>query len=138
MSAAHINPYLIDGPDVIVTARMQPLAIDLPIVNGSIPADGGNLLLDPNQRTELLATEPAAQKWLRPYLGAQGFLHNELRYCLWLKDASPQELKAMPQVMARLAAVRTMRENSEKEATRRKSATPTLFTEDRQPNTGNY
>lgn len=138
VSATHINPYLIDGPNVIVTARMQPLAIDLPIVNGSIPADGGNLLLDPNQRTELLTAEPAAQKWLRPYLGAQGFLHNELRYCLWLKDASPQELKAMPQVMARLAAVRTMRENSEKEATRRKSATPTLFTEDRQPNTGNY
>lgn len=138
VSTTHINPYLIDGPNVIVTARMQPLAIDLPIVNGSIPADGGNLLLDPNQRTELLTAEPAAQKWLKPYLGAQGFLHNELRYCLWLKDVSPQELKAMPQVMARLAAVRTMRENSEKEATRRKSATPTLFTEDRQPNTGSY
>ncbi|MGB6113573.1 MAG: DNA methyltransferase [Comamonas sp.] len=135
---AHINPYLIDGPDVIVSARMQPLVIDLPIVNGSIPADGGNLILDEAERAELLAKEPGAARWLRPYLGAQGFIRNEVRHCLWLKDATPSELRAMPLVLARVAAVRAMRAQSDKEATRRKSATPTLFTEDRQPDVGSY
>lgn len=136
--AANINPYLVDAPDVLVAARRIPIGSVPAIVNGSIPADGGNLILDPLERDELLKKEPAAEAWLRPYLGAEGFLRNEFRYCLWLKNCPPQTLRSMPQVVARVRAVQAMRERSEKEATRRKAATPTLFTEDRQPESGNY
>ena len=138
VAAANINPYLIDGPDVIAVASMQAIAQVPAIANGSIPADGGNLILLPSERDALVAAEPAAQVWIRPYLGAEGFLHNDLRYCLWLPDCPPQTLRALPLVMRRVQAVQAMREQSAKAATRQKAATPTLFTEDRQPRSGRY
>ena len=137
-AAKNINPYLVDAADVIAQARSVPLA-DVPaIANGSIPADGGHLLFTPVERDAFIALEPAAQQWLRPYLGAEGFLHNEWRYCLWLADCPPQALRSMPHVMARVKAVQLMREKSAKAATRQKAATPTLFTENRQPKDGRY
>jgi hypothetical protein len=136
--AKTINPYLIDGPNVVAAACMRPICAVAEIVNGSIPADGGNLILDTPEMDALIKTEPASEKWLRPYLGGVGFLRNELRYCLWLKACPPAELRAMPQVMSRVRAVQQMREKSDKLATRMKASTPTLFTEDRQPIEGNY
>ncbi|MFW9595642.1 MAG: class I SAM-dependent DNA methyltransferase [Macromonas sp.] len=138
VAVSRINPYLTDGPDVIAVARSKPICPVNEIVNGSIPADGGHLILGENEKTALVASEPTAVDWLRPYLGGVGFLHNEWRYCLWLKDCPPQTLRQMPQIMARVAAVQKMREKSDKLATRQKAATPTLFTENRQPETGNY
>ena len=136
--AVNINPYLIDGPNVIAVARMQPVSRVPGIANGSIPADGGNLILSPVERDELLAAEPAAMTWLRPYLGAEGFIHGDLRYCLWLVDCPPHALRAMPLVLARVKAVQTMREKSTKIATQQKAGTPTLFTEDRQPRSSGF
>jgi len=136
--AANISPYLVDAPNVMAAARMNPVCAVPSMVNGSIPADGGKLILSPDERNELLATEPAAGQWIRPYLGAEGFIHGETRYCLWLADCPPQTLRTMPMVMARVHAVRAMREKSAKTATQQKAATPSLFTEDRQPRSGNY
>ena len=138
VSASNINPYLVDAPDVIALSRMSPLCAAPAIANGSIPADGGNLILEPEERDQLLASEPEAAEWLRPYLGAEGLINGNVRYCLWLKDCSPQELRAMPAVLARVDGVRRMREASAKAATREKSKTPTLFTENRQPEAGRY
>ena len=136
--AANINPYLIDGPDVIAQARMQPICKVSAIANGSIPADGGNLILSAFERRELIAAEPAAEQWIRPYLGSEGFIHGETRYCLWLADCPPQTLRAMPIVLGRVQSVRAMREKSAKVATQQKAASPALFTEDRQPRAGDY
>ncbi|MBI2518564.1 MAG: class I SAM-dependent DNA methyltransferase [Opitutae bacterium] len=135
---ANINPYLIVGGNTLVAARSTPLCTVPASANGSIPADGGNLLLDPESKTALLAAEPAAAKWIRPYLGAESFLHDQPRYCLWLKNCSPHELRSMPSVMERVAAVKAMRLASDKEATRKKADTAALFTEDRQPASGHY
>ena len=134
----NINPYLIDASNVIAVARMQSVSRVPAIANGSIPADGGHLILSPAEKDELLAVEPAAAAWLRPYLGAEGFIHGEPRYCLWLADCPPHALRAMPKVLARVKAVQTMREKSTKIATQQKAGTPTLFTEDRQPRSGDY
>lgn len=138
LQAKNINPYLIDGPDVIADGRMQPICPVPAIVNGSIPADGGNLILSYEERSELITKDPAAEKWLKPYLGAEGFINNDIRYCLWLADCPPNELKQMPQVVNRVQAVRLMRQASTKLATQEKANIPMLFTENRQPKSGNY
>jgi len=138
VKATNINPYLVDAPDVIAQSRMTPLSDAPAIANGSIPADGGNLVLEPEERDQLLAAEPQAAPWIRPYLGAEGFINGNMRYCLWLVDCPPQTLRAMPLVLARVEGVRQMRDASAKAATRAKANTPTLFTENRQPVTGRY
>ncbi|CAK8712099.1 MAG: Type II restriction/modification system, DNA methylase subunit YeeA [Candidatus Electronema aureum] len=137
IQAKNISPYLIDGPDIIVYGRMKPICLVQEIVNGSIPADGGNLIFTPEEKDEFLSAEPLAAKWIRPYLGAEGFIHNDLRYCLWLVDCPPDELQRMPLVLERVKAVRCMRQQSPKEATKEKANIPTLFTENRQPD-GDY
>jgi hypothetical protein len=136
--AANINPYLIDGPDVVATGRMTPICNVPAIVNGSIPADGGHLILETEERDALLAAEPQAAAWIRPYLGADGFINNVMRYCLWLMDCPPQVLRDMPLVRERVSGVQRMREASVKAPTREKAKTPTLFTENRQPLRGFY
>jgi hypothetical protein len=138
LPAANINPYLVDAPDVIAEGRMTALCPSKPIVNGSIPADGGNLILEPADRDELIANEPEAARWIRPYLGAEGFINGTMRYCLWLKNCPPDALRRMPAVMARVKAVQAMRKESSKAATREKAHTATRFTEDRQPESGEY
>ena len=136
--AANINPYLIDGPNVIAAARMTPICNVQLMANGSVPADGGNLILTSDERDDLIAAESRAERWTRPYLGAEGFIRNEYRFCLWLVDCPPSELRLMPRVLERVARVKAMRESSAKAATREKAATPTMFTENRQPTKGRY
>lgn len=135
LTARHINPYLVDAPDVMVTKRRTPLA-DVPeMLYGSKPTDGGNLLLNDVEKQALLQAEPQAKKWIHPFLGAEEFINNITRWCLWLKGISPAELRAMPQVMRRVEAVKAMRLASAKAATIELANTPTLFGEIRQPST---
>ena len=137
-AVARINPYLVDAPDVLAVGRLVPLCPVPPILNGSIPADGGNLLLDTAARDRLLALEPQAADFIRPYVGGEDFIHGLVRYCLWLVGCPPDLLRQMPNVRMRVGFVREMREKSAKAATRAKAATPTLFTENRQPGQGEY
>lgn len=134
--AARINAYLIDGPLICIPPRRKPLCDVPPMINGSVPADGGHLLIE--NINEFLAAEQACTPWVRPYLGAEGLINGSQRHCLWLKNCPPHTLRTMSNVGERLQAVRAFREASSKEATRRKAATPSLFTEDRQPESGRY
>jgi len=133
MKAANINPYLVDGPDVVVAKRSKPLCAVPGIAKGSQPTDGGHLLLSTAEKDELLAMEPAAAVWIRPFLGSEEFINNISRWCLWLTNCPPEELRRMPEVLMRVEAVRTMRLASPKTVTRRDAATPALFQEIRQP-----
>ena len=107
------------------------------MVYGSKPTDNGKLILSPDERDELIAKNPTAAKWIRPYVGSREFIHRLPRYCLWLVDCPPNELRRMPLVYQRVQAVRDFRLASKKAATRRDAATPWLFQERRQPTT-NY
>ena len=104
---------------------------------GNKPTDGGNLIIEAADYDEFIAKEPNAKKWIRRYVGAREFIHNEPRYCLWLVDCPPNELRRMPLVYKRVQAVREFRLSSKKPATRQDAATPWLFQEIRQP-TINY
>lgn len=135
LSAANINAYLVDAPDVTLPNRREPICAVPAIAFGSMPNDGGNLLMSDRERGELLGTEPAAAKWIRRFLGAEEFINGVRRWCLWLKDIRPAELRALPAVAARVAAVRICREASNRATTRELAAYPSLFGEIRQPAT---
>ena len=132
-TVANISPYLIEGGDTVVSSRSEPLCPVPPIAFGSMPNDGGHLLLSPEDKLGLLAREPGAAKFIRPFLGSEEFINKLERWCLWLKGASPAELRALPEVMKRVEAVKTTRAASNREATRKLASAPTLFGEDRQP-----
>ena len=131
--AAQINPYLIDAPFVAIEKRRDPICNVPSMSKGSQPTDSGNLLFTDAEKNALLAVEPAAQPFIRPLLSAHEFLHNEKRWCLWLVGANPTALKACPEVMRRVQAVRDFRLKSTKALTREQATTPTVFSEIRQP-----
>ena len=134
-NAKEINAYLVDGPNVIVERRNKALCDAPPMNWGSKATDGGFLIVKDSEKDEFLRREPAAEKYLRPFIGSEEFINAKKRWCLWLVDCPPDELKKMPAVLARVDEVRKFREKSSKEATRRKSAFPTLFDENHQPET---
>ncbi len=129
----NINPYLVDAPDVILPSRIATPSGLPQLIKGSQPTDGGYLILTEAEKEELLTKEPQAEKWIRQYIGGEELINGTLRYCLWLKDASPDELKAMPHVLQRLKAVAEWRLTSATASVRDYSAMPALFTQDRQP-----
>ncbi|MHB9102370.1 MAG: type IIL restriction-modification enzyme MmeI [Sulfuricella sp.] len=134
--ANNINPYLVDAPDILLESRTRPISAMPEMVYGNKPVDGGYLLLSPEEKAELLDKDPQAEKWIRPLLGAEEFLNGKERWCLWLVGISPNELRAMPEVLKRVEAVREFRLHSPKKQTQERAATATLFVENRQPEGG--
>ena len=131
--AQNINGYLVDAPDVFVEKRSDPICPVPPMSYGSMPNDGGNFLLTKEEKEELIAAEKSAEKWIRPFSMGNEFIKGIPRFCLWLKNCPPQELRKMPLVMKRINAVKKARESSARAATRKLAATPALFGEPRQP-----
>ena len=135
MEATNINGYLIDAENVFINNRSEPLC-DVPKMKfGSMPRDGGGFILNEEEKNTLIANEPLSSKWVHLYIGAEEFINNRKRYCLWLVNASPSELRSCKEVMRRIEAVRTFRANSKAAATRKFAETPTLFCQIAQPNT---
>lgn len=133
--AQNINGYLLDAPNVFIQNRGKPLNKNLSKMSkGSQPTDGGNLLLSSDERDEILAKYPNAEKFIKQFMGAEEFINNKLRYCLWLVDANPSELSKIPPIMTRLENVRQMRLKSPTKSVQEAANTPTLFTQIRQPN----
>jgi N-6 DNA Methylase len=133
IKAKNINPYLVDAADAVLANRRTPISKMPPIVFGSMPNDGGHLLLSPYDKADLLAKESKAAPWIRPLLGSEEFINGKERFCLWLVGISPDELRAMPAVLERVEAVRDSRLASSRPTTRELAATPTIFGEIRQP-----
>ena len=132
-SAKNISPYLIEGNDTTLISRTNPIC-DVPKMSkGSQPTDDGNLIVEEADRQKFLAENPGAEKYLRPFLCAEEYLHSVPRWCLWLVDANPSDIRNIPGIKKRLEAVREFRLASKKEATRRGASEPGLFTERRQP-----
>ncbi|MBK6868039.1 MAG: class I SAM-dependent DNA methyltransferase [Burkholderiales bacterium] len=125
--AANINPYLVDAPDVVLPRRSRPI-YDVPEIGiGNKPIDNGNYLFTTEARDAFIAREPASEKWFRRWLGADEFLNGYERWCLWLGDCPPAELRAMPEALKRVQAVKAFREASKSAPTQKLAATPTRF-----------
>ena len=134
----NINPYLIEAPVLFIEKRKNPLCNVSKINKGSQPTDGGNLIISSEDYADFIKKEPSAKKFIHEFLGAEEFINGKKRYCLWLVNASPAEIRKMPLVMKRVEAVKEMRLASLKEATKNWAAYPYLFTENRQPESGSY
>ena len=133
IKVARINPYLVDAAEVVLPKRGEPICAVPEMVFGSMPNDGGHLLLTDAEKVEFLQQESAAASWIRPFLGAEEFINGIARWCLWLKDIEPKDLRLLPKVAARIALVKQHRLASTREATRKLADTPKLFGENRQP-----
>ncbi|MCI5137679.1 MAG: class I SAM-dependent DNA methyltransferase [Candidatus Electrothrix sp. AR1] len=132
-AATNINPYLVDAPTVFVSRKSTPLCPVSPVNKGSEATDFGHLILDEAEKNELVAKEIGAEKWIRALFGGVEFINNRKRYCLWLTDISPDELRNLPMVLERVARVRTERLKSRKKRTQEWAGKPALFSENRQP-----
>jgi len=123
----NINGYLLDADNVFVESRSKPLC-DVPEIGiGNKPIDGGNYLFTKEEMEEFLKVEPAAEKWFKPWYGSQEFINRCPRYCLWLGDCPPNELRKMPECLKRVEAVRQMRLASKSPGTVKLADTPTRF-----------
>lgn len=124
---SNINPYLAEAPNFLVQKRTHPIA-GLPEMRcGNKPTDDGNLLLNDDERADLLRREPAAAKFIRRFVGSEEFINGISRWCLWLENADPKELRQLPAVMARIDAVRDFRLKSSAAPTRKAADTPGRF-----------
>jgi len=127
VAARNINPYLVDAPDVVLVNRQHPICAVPEIGIGNKPIDGGHYLFTPEEKAEFLAREPKAAKWFRRWIGADEFINNYERWCLWLGDCPPDELRKMPEAMKRVEAVREERLASKSAPTQKLAATPIRF-----------
>lgn len=132
----NINFYLQPAPSAFVVSRGTSLCGMPKIMHGSKPSDGGNLILTEEEKAELVSKEPAAARFVRRYSGGVDFLRGGRRYCLWLVDAKPSDLKSMPLVCERVRKVAESRLSSSAKATQKKAETPTLFFTITQPQEG--
>lgn len=135
IEAKNINPYLVDAANIIITPRSNTICDVPPIIFGNMPNDGGFLILTDQEKTELLTREPIAQKFIKPLISAHEYINGLTRWCLWLHQAEPAALKALPSVMCRIENVKHYRLASTRGATRKLAAIPSLFGEIRQPET---
>lgn len=132
IKAKNINPYLIDADDVLLENRSKPICKVPCMMYGSKPTDGGNFLMTDEEKNEFLKKEANAEKFIHPFISAKEFLNNEKRWCLWLVDANPEELRYLPEVMKRVQAVKEFREKSIAVSTRN-YPNHTLFRQVTQP-----
>lgn len=129
----NINAYLAEAPNVFIEKRARPISSVAAMHRGSQPTDDGNLILIKEEMEALVKKEPLSQKYIRKYMSGKDFINRQPRYCLWLENADPSELRQCPSIVKRIDAVRAFREKSKKAATRKKAETPMLFDENQQP-----
>lgn len=125
--ASNINPYLFDGPNILIFKKSSPLC-QVPEMNfGNQPIDGGNLILSPQDKDEFLRLEPNSAPYLRKFIGSEEFINGKERWCLWLIGISPAELRSLPHIIKRIARVKEFRLSSKRQATRALAESPAIF-----------
>ena len=135
--ATNINGYLLDGDNVFIESRNKPLCNVPEIGMGNQPIDNGQYLFEKDEMDAFIKTEPLSADFFHPWYGAKEFISRKPRYCLWLGECSPVQLKQMPQCLARVRAVKEYRESSSRASTVKLSLKPTRFQTENMPK-GHY
>lgn len=129
----NINPYLISGVNVFIDSRTKPLSNIPEMVNGSKAVDGGFLFISPEEKENITIHDSIAAKYIKRIYGSDEYIKGKERYCLWLVNASPADLRKSKFLSERIKAVRAFRLSSKKEATKKSAEYPSLFQQIRQP-----
>ncbi len=129
----NINPYLAEGSDLIVLKRSQSLCNTPKMSKGSQPTDGGNLLMTDEEKQQYIQQEPSGEDFIRRFISSDEFINGRNRWCFWLIDIQPNQLKQLPILLKRVAATKQMRLASPKISTVKWAQFPSVFTENRQP-----
>jgi hypothetical protein len=119
LKVKNINPYLVDAKDILITKRTIPLCNVPKMSFGNIALDSGFLIFTEEEKQEFIAKEPNSKKWFKKLLGAIELLYSKTRWCLWLIDIEPSELKSMPFVLERIKKVKEARLNANDKGTQR-------------------
>lgn len=135
LKAKNINPYLVDAKDILVERRQKAISNIPEMCFGNMPADGGELLFTTEEKDEFLTKEPNANKFFRKFIGAEEFINNKERWCLWLQDINPTELKSLKLVLDRVQKVKAIREKSSRPQL---AQIPHLFAQITQPPNVDY
>ena len=123
----NINAYLVDAPEVFVSSRSTPICPAPEIGIGNKPIDGGNYLFTPEEKEIFIEKEPQSERYFRPWIGAQELINDVERWCLWVGETDPSELKRIPLALERIENVRRLRLDSKSPPTQRLANTPTRF-----------
>ena len=137
INAKMINPYLLDAETTFITKTSKPLCAVPKMQKGNEMYDDLNLIIEADEYDDFILKEPLSKKYIKNYMGSEEFINNKKRYCIWLVDADPDEIKKMPLVLKRIEAVKKFRLSSNREATKKTALTPSVFSVIRQPST-NY
>jgi hypothetical protein len=129
----NINPYLVDAKEIFVTKRTKPLCNVPKILKGNYYAKSEGLIIEENDLETLIKNEPNSKKYIKKLIGSDEFINNRKRYCLWLVDCPPDELRKMPMVMERVNRVKADRLTSRDKAMQKLAMIPTLFRETNNP-----
>lgn len=123
----NISPYLVDAPSIIVDRINKPICNVPELGIGNMPIDDGNYLFSPEEKEEFVKKEPQAEKFFHLWLDSRGFINNKPKYCLYIGNCSPAEIKSIPSVMERVEKVRNFRMSSKRAATLKMADYPTKF-----------
>ena len=118
IKAKNINPYLINANNILVFNRKYPLCNVPNMMYGNKPTDGGNFILSEEEKNTLVSKNPLLIKFIRPFISAREFLNGGKKWCLWLLDIKPNELKNIPEILERVEAVKQLRAKSIAASTR--------------------
>jgi hypothetical protein len=129
----NISPYLIDAPSIIVTPTTKSICGYPTMARGNQPTDGGHLIIEVDEYEAFIEKEPNAKTYIKRFMGAREFLHNEKRYCLWLVNCSIKDINAMPHIKERVRLVKETRENSIDSGAKKLAQRPTTFREINNP-----
>ncbi|MEA3638774.1 MAG: DNA methyltransferase [Lamprobacter sp.] len=129
-----IGPYLVPGYDTVVASSRKLLFELTPMSNGSMPNDGGELLMSVEEYRRLISEHPNAKAYCRKFLGSHDSIQGEMRYCLWIADDEAENAKEIPQIGRRVDAVRAHRLSSQRPGTNALASTPHAFGERRHRN----
>ena len=130
---SNINAYLIDAPNVFIASRNTPIENRRKMIAPNKPCDYNNLKIEENEYDDFVKKCPNSKKWIKRMVGAQEFINNKTRYCLWLVNCSPEELKSMPQVLDRVKKCKEDRLKANTAESLKLANTPTLFREQINP-----
>ena len=134
---SNINGYLVEADSIVIEPRNKPLCGTPEIGMGNQPIDDGNYIFTEEEMIEFIRIEPKSKPYFHLFYGAREFINRIPRYCLWLGECSPKELRSMPECMKRIENVRRFRLSSKRASTLKLADTPTRFQTENMPTT-NY